>query len=73
MLLPLGSGRGEIGSESTELTSEERAAIPEPKRGYLHNIAKKLVLGLDAPVESFLIRRNVALPVGNCGFLFQAV
>ena len=72
-LIPQGSTRGELCQEKTELTPEEKAAIPEPERGYLRSSKKRLVLELNAPVESFLIRRNVALPVGDCGFLFQAV
>lgn len=69
-----GSSKGQLRPERTELTLEERAAIPEPEeRGYLHSLIRRLVLELNAPVESFLVRRNVALPVGNCGFLFQAV
>ena len=68
-----GSIRGEKGLEKTGLTPEESAAIPKPERGYLSSTIRRLILELNAPVESFLIRRNPALPVGDCGFLFQAV
>jgi hypothetical protein len=45
----------------------------EPERGYLSSFIRRLVLELNAPVESFLVRRNAALSVRDCGFLFQAV
>ncbi len=76
ILIPQESGRSEPGPEKPELTPEERAAIPEPKGGALRNSTiRRLVLELNAPVERFLIRRNVALlgTIPDCGFLFQAV
>lgn len=57
----------------SEVNPEESAAIPAPKTGYLRDFTKRVVVGLDAPLEAFLIRRNVALPYSDCGFLFQAV
>jgi len=68
-----GSIKGASGPEKTELTPEESAAIPKLERGHLSSFIRRLVLELNAPVESFLIRRNTALPLGDCGFLFQAV
>jgi 2-polyprenyl-3-methyl-5-hydroxy-6-metoxy-1,4-benzoquinol methylase len=73
ILIPQGSSRGELSPEKTELTPEESAAIVEPERGYLSSFIRRLVLELNAPVESFLVRRNAALSVRDCGFLFQAV
>ncbi len=73
ILIPQGSSRGELSPEKTELTPEESAAIPELERGYLSSLIRRSVLELNAPVESFLVRRNAALPVGDCGFLFEAV
>jgi hypothetical protein len=73
LLIPQGSSRGELSSEKTELSPEESAAILEPEKGHLRNLAKRLVLEFNAPVEAFLVRRNAALPFGDCGFLFQAV
>jgi 2-polyprenyl-3-methyl-5-hydroxy-6-metoxy-1,4-benzoquinol methylase len=68
-----GPFKSKLGPKKTELTPEESAAIPKVKRGYLSNTIRRLVLELNAPVEYFLIQRNIALPVGDCGFLFQAV
>ncbi len=60
--------------EENELNPENIARITEPKRGSLSTIAKRLIAGLDAPVESILVQRNTALFQHNCcGFLLQAV
>lgn len=73
MLISQESIRGEPSLAKNELNPTESAAIPEPKKGYVYNITKRAVLGLNAPVESFLIRKNVAFPYADCGFLFQAI
>jgi trans-aconitate methyltransferase len=64
-------------SSRDELLNPEELAIKEmavnPKGGYVRNLVKRLVVRLDASVESVLVRANLALPHYNCGFLFQAV
>jgi hypothetical protein len=67
------SSRGEVGPDETKSNPEKSAEIPEPKSGYLRNLAMRTLVGLDAPAEFALMRRNVALPHHNCGFLFQAI
>lgn len=57
-----------------ELNPEASAAIPKTKSGYLPKLAKRVLIGLDAPVEYLLLRSNSNITVpSNCGFLFQAV
>ena len=64
-----GSIRGGANSENSTLSPSESAAIPELKMG----LGTRILLRLDSPLESRLLRRNVALRHSNCGFLFQAV
>jgi len=64
---------GELSTEETKFNPEKSAEIPEPRRGYLRNLAMRTLVGIDAPMECVLMRRNVALPHHNCGFLFQPI
>jgi 2-polyprenyl-3-methyl-5-hydroxy-6-metoxy-1,4-benzoquinol methylase len=65
--------RDKVNSDKEDLDPEAEAAIPEAKGGYLHGLAKRMIVGLDAPVEFLLLRSNRdILTPSNCGFLFQA-
>lgn len=67
------SSQDEVNSENRELTPEARAAIPRTKSGCLPTLAKRVLIGLDAPIEYFLLRSNSDITMhSNCGFLFQA-
>src|SRR5262249_17368278 len=59
------------------------SSVPETGRAYVPNRTTKwsairdgltwIGVMLDSPIESLLVRHNVALPTVHCGFLFEAV
>lgn len=65
--------RDERKSEKSILDPEASAAIPETNSGHLYDLARRMIVGLDAPIEFLLLRSNSNIPSpSNCGFLFQA-